>query len=100
VDLEGHPDWRSPGPDGVLRAPPHDDSGHTWHHSDVLLFDYVRLGGAETLKRLGVGGVSSGMPGFAETLSDDEIMAVLDYIKSRWSDRSSAYQAEITRQEQ
>jgi mono/diheme cytochrome c family protein len=60
----------------------------------------ARLGSAETLKRMGVGGVSSGMPGFAETLSDDEIMAVLDYIKSRWSDRSRAYQAEITRQDQ
>ena len=34
ADLEGQPDWRSAGPDGVLPAPPHDETGHTWHHPD------------------------------------------------------------------
>ena len=98
ADLEGQPDWQRPEPDGTLRAPPHDDTGHTWHHTDQLLVDYVTLGGAETLRRLGVTGVQSGMPAFGGVLSGDEIDAVLDYIASHWSERARAYQAEVTRQ--
>jgi mono/diheme cytochrome c family protein len=53
ADLEGQADWRRPEADGTLRAPPHDDSRHTWHHPDEMLVDYVTLGGVETLRRLG-----------------------------------------------
>jgi mono/diheme cytochrome c family protein len=98
ADLKGQPDWQRSEPDGTLRAPPHDDTGHTWHHADQLLVDYVTLGGAETLRRLGVTGVVSGMPGFGEVLSQSEVEAVLDYIASHWSERARAYQAEVTRQ--
>ena len=98
ADLEGQPDWQRPEPDGTLRAPPHDDTGHTWHHADQLLVDYVTLGGAETLRRLGVTGIVSGMPGFGEVLSQSEVEAVLDYIASHWSERARAYQSEVTRQ--
>jgi mono/diheme cytochrome c family protein len=98
ADLEGHPDWQALEPDGTLRAPPHDDTGHTWHHSDRLLVGYVTLGGAETLRRLGVTGIASGMPAFGGTLSEDEIEAVLGYIASHWSEQMRAYQAEVTRQ--
>ena len=38
--LEGQPNWRSPNADGVLPAPPHDPTGHTWHHDNGLLFEY------------------------------------------------------------
>lgn len=98
ADLEGQPDWQSSEPDGTLRAPHHDDSGHTWHHADQLLLDYVTLGGAETLRRLGVTGVVSGMPAFGEALSPSEIEAVLHYIATHWSERARAYQDEVTRQ--
>ena len=38
VHLEGQPNWRSPGPDGQLPAPPHDATGHALHHDgDMLL---------------------------------------------------------------
>ena len=96
--LEGQPNWRSPGPDGRFPAPPHDASGHTWHHADQFLLDYVTSGGAETLRRLVATGVESGMPAFAGVLSDDEIDAVLDYIASHWSEQARAHQAEATRQ--
>ncbi|OUC05661.1 hypothetical protein RY27_25860, partial [Litorilinea aerophila] len=33
---EGQPNWREPNAQGVYPAPPHDSSGHTWHHPDVL----------------------------------------------------------------
>jgi mono/diheme cytochrome c family protein len=39
ANLEGQPNWQSPNADGVLPAPPHDRTGHTWHHDDELLFE-------------------------------------------------------------
>ncbi|MEQ8698262.1 MAG: cytochrome c [Bauldia litoralis] len=79
-NLEGEADWRKPKPDGSLRAPPHDRTGHTWHHPDQLLFAYTKFGGAKVTR----GAVKSNMPGFEGTLSDSEIAAILAFIKSRW----------------
>ncbi len=93
ANLEGQPDWRSPGPDGTLPAPPHDETGHTWHHPDSVLFDYTRLGGKATLAAQGVD-FASGMPGFGDQLSDDQIWNILAYIKSTWPDRQQQIQAE------
>ena len=45
VNLEGQPNWRSQLPAGGLPAPPHDETGHTWHHSDKLNFKYTKKGG-------------------------------------------------------
>lgn len=91
--LEGQPDWQSAEVDGVLPAPPHDASGHTWHHDDALLTDYIRRGGQAVLGDMGVR-MKSGMPGFGETLSDGDIAAILAFIKSRWTARTRAMQAE------
>lgn len=93
ADLEGQPDWRSPGPGGVLPAPPHDETGHTWHHADSILFDYTKLGGKAALARQGVS-FESGMPGFADQLDDAQIWSILAYIKSTWPDRHRQTQAE------
>lgn len=93
ADLEGQPDWQSPGPDGVLPAPPHDESGHTWHHDTGLLFDYTKFGGQAALDARGVTGFRSGMPGFGEMLSDDEILDVLAFIRSTWPERARQVQA-------
>ncbi|WP_323770927.1 c-type cytochrome [Antarctobacter sp.] len=93
ANLEGQPDWQSPGPDGVLPAPPHDANGHTWHHSNAQLFEYTQLGGAEVVKRLGVKGFNSGMPGFGDALSDDDIWDILAYIRSTWPERERDVQA-------
>ncbi len=79
-NLEGQPDWRVRNDDGTLPAPPHDESGHTWHHPDSLLFDITRDGGQKNAPE----GFKSAMPAFQDILSDDEIWAVLAYIKSRW----------------
>ncbi|WP_206454522.1 c-type cytochrome [Aurantimonas marina] len=80
ADLKGQPDWRSPGPDGLMPAPPHDVNGHTWHHDDETLFRLTKLGPAAVVG----GGYESAMPAYAEMLSDEEIVAVLSYIKSTW----------------
>lgn len=91
-NLEGQPDWRSSGPDGRVPAPPHDESGHTWHHSDTALIDYITLGGEEALARMGVS-FDSAMPGFGDVLNTQDIADILAYIKSRWPDRSRQFQA-------
>jgi cytochrome c len=93
VNLEGQPNWQSPNSDGVLPAPPHDGSGHTWHHDDELLFEYTKIGGKAALEVRGVSGFDSGMPAFAETLTDDEIWDILAYIRSTWTEREQEIQA-------
>lgn len=92
ANLEGQPDWRSVGPDGILPAPPHDETGHTWHHSDSVLFDYTKLGGKAALARQGVDFTSS-MPGFGDQLTDPQIRNILAFIKSTWPDRQREVQA-------
>ena len=98
VNLEGQPDWKLQNEDGSFRAPPHDESGHTWHHGDRTLLDAIRLGGAR-FNDLNIGGTSN-MPAFDEVLSDEEITAVLAYIKSTWTEENQAWQQEATIREQ
>ncbi|MQW58650.1 c-type cytochrome [Sinorhizobium meliloti] len=93
--LEGQRDWKSPLPSGRIPAPPHDASGHTWHHADGMLFRVTKEGPAAVVGR----GYKSDMPGFGNVMSDDEIHAVLAFIKSTWPERERQYQAEMTRQE-
>lgn len=94
-ELEGQPDWRSPLPSGRLPAPPHDASGHTWHHADAVLFRIVKEGTAAVVG----GGYESDMPGFGDLLSDAEIRAVLAYIKSSWPERQRTHQENVSRGE-
>lgn len=92
--LEGQANWRSRLPDGRLPAPPHDETGHTWHHPDPLLFATTKHGGAKNAPA----GFVSGMPAFADKLTDREIWAALAYIKSRWPEPVRQRQARITEQ--
>lgn len=81
ANLEGQANWRERGADGLLPAPPHDESGHTWHHPDEQLFRLTKLGIA---KAADMPDYKSAMPAFGGVLSDDEIVAVLSWIKSKW----------------
>ncbi len=101
ANLEGEPNWRSQKEDGTLPAPPHDRTGHTWHHGgDALLFNYTKLGGQAALAASGVEGFASGMPGFGDQLSDQEIWDILAFIKSTWPERMRETQAVRTEGEQ
>jgi mono/diheme cytochrome c family protein len=80
-NLEGQPNWRTQDKEGLLPAPPHDESGHTWHHPDRLLFDITKLGIAVAAN---LKDYKTRMPVFGGTLSEEEIIAVLSYIKSKW----------------
>jgi mono/diheme cytochrome c family protein len=92
--LEGQPNWRQRLPNGRLPAPPHDASGHTWHHPDAQLFGITKHGLAPYVDA----GYESDMPAFAGVLSDAEIAAVLSYIKSAWPPEIRDRQARIDEQ--
>lgn len=81
LDLEGQPNWRRRLPNGRMPAPPHDETGHTWHHPDEVLFAIVKNG---LVPPYAPAGYQSDMPAYAGKLSDDEIWAVLAFIKSHW----------------
>ena len=70
VNLEGQANWRIPDENGTLPAPPHDESGHTWHNETQMLFDYTKLGGQVTLETAGIMNYTSGMPAYGALLTD------------------------------
>ncbi len=94
ASLEGQANWQTQQADGTMPAPPHDATGHTWHHSDAFLFAYTKDGGARTLSRLGVEGVKSAMPAFGGILSDEDIADVLGYMRSTWPRQVQDIQAD------
>ncbi|MBL4767108.1 MAG: cytochrome c [Rhodobacteraceae bacterium] len=81
--LQGQANWKSRDDQGYLPAPPHDESGHTWHHPTAQLFEITKFG----TEQLVGGGYKSRMEGYSEVLTDNEIAAVLAYIKSTWPAR-------------
>jgi mono/diheme cytochrome c family protein len=90
--LEGQPDWRKPLPNGRMPAPPHDDSGHTWHHPDEVLFAITKHG---LVPPYAPPGYQSDMPAFSGLLSDSEIRAVLAYIASHWTSEALKQRAQM-----
>ena len=92
ANLQGQPDWKRRLDNGRMPAPPHDATGHTASHSDRELFDFTSLGVAAVMGE----GYESDMPAFGGVLSDAEILAVLDYIKSTWPEATRQKQAAIT----
>jgi mono/diheme cytochrome c family protein len=93
-NLEGQPNWQDRLANGRLPAPPHDASGHTWHHPDAQLFDITKHG----LAPYAPAGYQSDMPAFDGTLSDEQIAAVLAYIKSKWPADIRERQARINQE--
>jgi len=93
--LEGQPNWQDKLPTGRMPAPPHDASGHTWHHPDSVLFGITKHGLVPG--KYAPPKYESDMPAFGGQLSDEYIWAVLAYMKSAWPDKIRAVQTEITR---
>ena len=86
--LEGASNWKQTDADGALPPPPHDSSGHTWHHADSLLLDIITNGGDPAY--------NSKMPAFKAKLAEDEMIAVLDFIKSKWGQDEREFQWWLT----
>lgn len=93
--LEGQPNWRERGADGLLPAPPHDASGHTWHHPDQVLFDITKHGVARAAN---LKDYASAMPAYDGVLTDAQIVAVLSWIKAQWPAAIRAQQEEVDAQ--
>ena len=77
---------------GTGGAPPHNKAGHTWHHPDAQLREWVLNG------KLGFG--SPGMPALGDKLSEPEVAVVLAYIKAWWNEEQRESQADISRRYQ
>lgn len=93
ANLEGEADWKTANDDGSFRSPPHDETGHTWHHDDGYLLERIRYGTAVLAPDLQN---KSNMPAYEDVLTDEEITAVLAYIKSQWPDDIRQMQEERT----
>jgi mono/diheme cytochrome c family protein len=94
IDGEGQfpDDPMKPDETGRFGAPPHNGNGHTWHHDDDLILKTINGGG------MGSADTFYPMPAFGDTLSQEDIGAVLAYIKSFWTEEQRMIQAERTLQ--
>ena len=91
ANLEGQANWWLRDVDGNLPAPPHDKTGHTWHHSDEVLFNLVKYGPA-----MYVDNYTGKMPAYDGVLDDRDIRAVNSWIASTWPEEILLAQRERT----
>jgi mono/diheme cytochrome c family protein len=95
ADAEGAPNWQEPDEHGELPAPPHNSEGHTWRHSDAMVFEMIDKGMRDPFnktKRLT-------MPPFDGVLSPEQIRAVISYFKTLWTPDQRAFQGEESREQ-
>lgn len=88
-NFEGQANWRTRNAAGLLPAPPHDETGHTWHHPDEILFNLVKFGPGYNLE-----GYQSAMRGYEGLLTDEEIRAVNSFIAASWPEEILLIQSE------
>lgn len=89
-NAQGAPNWQQTNAEGDLPAPPHNDSGHTWRHSDSELTTIILNGLRDPFNK--TPGLT--MPPFKNTLSREEIQTLITYFKSLWSPEHRRYQEE------
>jgi mono/diheme cytochrome c family protein len=88
TNAEGAPHWLVPDARGDMPAPPHDDNGHTWRHSDRQLIEIIRDGLRDPFNKT----PELTMPPFRTELTDAQIRDVIAYFKSLWSAEHRRYQ--------
>lgn len=82
-----HGDLKGRGNDGV--APLHNEQGHTFHHPDAQLVDFILLGKPPGL-----------MPAFGDSLTEPQVHAILEFIKTSWAAEDLEVQRDISRRYQ
>ena len=80
VNLAGEPQWKIRDGIGNLPAPPLNGNGHAWHHQDEMLFRIIKYGTGSFVENY-----EGNMKAYNDKLSDEEIRAVIAYMKSFWS---------------
>lgn len=78
--LQGDPNWPQRQANGVMPAAPLDERGQSWQRTDQWLFTTIEQGGQVTAPP----GETSYMPAFGDGMTDEQIWAVISYIKSTW----------------
>ncbi len=81
--------WRQRGADGKFPPPPLNGTAHGWHHPIRALGSQIKFGAP---------GGSGTMPGFAQTLSDQDIIDLIAWFQDMWSDE--IYAAWLVREQQ
>jgi mono/diheme cytochrome c family protein len=89
---EGEPNWETLNAQGELPSPPHDAEGHTWKHSDEMLYRMVSEGWRDPFNKT----QRLTMPGFASQLAPQEIREVIIYLKTLWTPEQRQFQWEET----
>ena len=90
---EGARNWQQPDASGEMPAPPHDAHGHTWKHSDAMLFRVVQEGWRDPFNKTN----RLTMPAFKGQLSRDDTVAVIAYLKTLWTPQQQRFQAKESR---
>lgn len=90
---EGAEAWRQPNAQGEMPAPPHDADGHTWKHSDAMLYRMVSDGWRDPFNKT----KQLTMPAFREQLTPEQIVEVIAYLKTLWTPEQREFQEEETR---
>ncbi len=78
--LQGQPLWQLEDQYRGQRAPAHDQTGHTWAHPDEDLFRMTRDGRFSDTPAA----APSYMPAFRDSLTDQQILSVIAFIKATW----------------
>ncbi len=73
----GYFTWQTRGPDGKFPPPPLNGTGHAWHHPLQALVTQVKFGARNDQGK---------MPGFGQTLSDQEILDAIAWFQDFWPD--------------
>ncbi len=84
------PGWDRPDASGEMPAPPHGPEGHTWKHSDAMLYRIVAQGWRDPFNKTS----RLTMPPFSGALTPAEIRDVIDYLKTLWTPEQSNFQRE------
>jgi mono/diheme cytochrome c family protein len=92
---EGAAAWDVPDKLGELPAPPHDAKGHTWKHSDAMLYRIVQDGWRDAFNKTD----RLTMPPFNGQLSHTETIAVITYLKTLWTPKQRQFQWEESRRQ-
>ncbi len=88
-NAQGSFTWRQQGADGKYPPPPLNGTAHGWHHPIRALGSQIKFGAP---------GGSGTMPGFAQTLSDQDVIDVIAWFQDKWSDE--IYAAWLVREQQ
>ena len=82
--------------------PKHNANGHTWHHPDCELKQVILNGSDEMTEMMrqmmNVPTTVPRMPAWKDKLSDEDIAAILAFVKTMWTEEERQYQERITRQ--